>query len=94
MQRTGDLDKRAAAESIASEIGQADHYVLAPIDGLGMDLVERLAEDSFLRPTCDGVAGRLPVYDSCRVDFSRERPLAQQARRRAEDAHAANETGG
>ena len=45
----GDLDLTQGAERIVSQVGQSDHYVLALIDGLGAELVEHLAEDSFLR---------------------------------------------
>ncbi len=45
----GDLDLTEGAERIVSQVGQSDHYVLALIDGLGAELVEHLAEGSFLR---------------------------------------------
>ena len=44
-----DLNITNGAKRIVSQIGQSDHYVLALIDGLGTELVEHLAKDSFLR---------------------------------------------
>ena len=44
-----DLEPTNGAEHIVSQVGQSDHYVLALVDGLGTELVERLAENSFLR---------------------------------------------
>ncbi len=44
-----DLELTRGAEHIVSQVGQSDHYVLALVDGLGTELVEHLAEDSFLR---------------------------------------------
>ena len=45
----GDLELTKGAERIVSQVGQSDHYVLALVDGLGAELVEQLAKDSFLR---------------------------------------------
>jgi len=45
----GDLELTMGAERIVSQIGRSDHYVLALVDGLGVDLVQHLAENSFLR---------------------------------------------
>ncbi len=43
------LELSENALGIADEIGEADHIVLALVDGLGMNLLERLPADSFLR---------------------------------------------
>lgn len=45
----GDLELTKGAEHIVSQVGRSDHYVLALVDGLGVGLVQHLAEDSFLR---------------------------------------------
>ena len=45
----GGLELTEGAERIASRIGQSDHFVLALIDGLGVGLLQHLAEGSFLR---------------------------------------------
>ncbi|MDP9238599.1 MAG: alkaline phosphatase family protein [Chloroflexota bacterium] len=39
----------APAQGIADAIGAAEHYVLVLIDGLGMNLIDALPADSFLR---------------------------------------------
>jgi len=39
----------AATSRVAGAIGHADHYVFVMVDGLGMNLVETLPGDSFLR---------------------------------------------
>jgi hypothetical protein len=44
-----DVDLSAGAQRIAEATGRADHYVLALIDGLGMEILDRMAPDSFLR---------------------------------------------
>ena len=43
------LDLSENARGIAQAIGDADHIILALVDGLGMNLLERLPADSFLR---------------------------------------------
>ena len=43
------LDLTDNSKRIASEIGEADHYVFVLIDGLGVSFVETLPGDSFLR---------------------------------------------
>ena len=45
----GGLELTEGAERIASQIGQSDHYVLALVDGLGVGLLQHVAEESFLR---------------------------------------------
>ena len=45
----GDLELTEGAEHIVSQVGQSDHYVLALVDGLGIGLLQHLAEESFLR---------------------------------------------
>ncbi len=43
------LDLSENARGITEAVGDADHIVLALVDGLGMNLLERLPADSFLR---------------------------------------------
>ena len=43
------LDLSENARGITQAVGDADHIVLALVDGLGMNLLERLPADSFLR---------------------------------------------
>ena len=38
------------AQRVADAIGRADHLVFVMADGLGMNLVEHLPQDSFFRP--------------------------------------------
>jgi hypothetical protein len=43
-----DLDQAPAVKELAVEIGRADHLVFILIDGLGMNLIERLPPSTFL----------------------------------------------
>src|SRR5207237_502055 len=45
----GDVQMTPAGELIAGLIGESEHYVFVMADGLGMNLVEAQAENSFLR---------------------------------------------